>query len=107
MGPVETLLRRAGELITDPDRCCVGAYAVDADGQAVSHHSPNAVRWCAVGALMRATRVSEEGVRRVAHEILNGVAINFYYPSASGASDSGLIADLYSDAIEACAELGL
>lgn len=47
-------LREAYELIRDESRWCQRAQAVNADGWPVPPRRPEAVRWCASGALIRA-----------------------------------------------------
>lgn len=47
----ESVLRNAYELIRDPDRWCTHAMARDNLGQSVAARDPDAVRWCAFGAL--------------------------------------------------------
>jgi hypothetical protein len=47
------VLREARALIADPDRWCQGYEAVDANGVFIDSTAPQAVRWCALGALGR------------------------------------------------------
>lgn len=53
------VLKAARELIRDPARWCQDAFACDADGDAVHTLDPQAVRWCAVGALNKVAPSSE------------------------------------------------
>jgi hypothetical protein len=59
MKPSE-LLRKAAELIADPDRWTTGYYAVDANGDMVSPNNKKACKWCASGAMFKT--MTDEGV---------------------------------------------
>lgn len=50
---VMDLLREARALISDPDKWTQGALARNAHGSEVAHYSPDACKWCAVGAISR------------------------------------------------------
>jgi hypothetical protein len=52
--PLE-VLRGARELISDPERWTQGEYARNAEHEAVNFLSPEACRWCLVGALAKAS----------------------------------------------------
>ncbi len=45
---------KAHELLKSPESWCTGAPAEDADGNSVAALHPEAVRWCALGAIQRA-----------------------------------------------------
>lgn len=110
MGPVEKLLRAAGELITPDEQRCTGTYARDAAGQEVTPSSPRACSWCAVGALVRADAGKPiNATYDIASKLLCGAALQLTGTSSVvGVNDSTeLTLDLYSIAIEAAAELGL
>jgi len=47
------LLREARALISDPDKWTQGTLARNAYGSEVAHYSPDACKWCAVGAISR------------------------------------------------------
>ena len=50
MSPI-SVVRRARERITDLNRWCVGYTALDEEKEPISPSDPNAVQWCAIGAL--------------------------------------------------------
>jgi len=47
------VLREARELISDPERWAQGAWAKNAPGHSVQTRAPEAVSWCAAGAIYR------------------------------------------------------
>lgn len=69
---VTLALLRARERITDPTRWTVGRMAVDAHGLAIAPTRPEAVRWCAIGALRAVCRPG--AVREQAHSRLSEAA---------------------------------
>jgi hypothetical protein len=54
--PVSDLLRKAKSLISSPERWCQGAHSLRADGTHCPGDDPNAVAWCAGGAVWRIDR---------------------------------------------------
>lgn len=50
---VADTLRRAKELISDPNAWTQGCFAEDADGLHVEPRDPSARTWCAVGAIIK------------------------------------------------------
>lgn len=59
---------KAWELLDSPEKWCQNALALDAGGHIVLDcQSPRAVRWCAVGALLRCygDRTTEYGAARL------------------------------------------
>jgi hypothetical protein len=52
---IEAVLVLAKAKIQDPKNWCRSALAKDIDGEPLHQDSPNAVRWCAVGALLSST----------------------------------------------------
>jgi hypothetical protein len=50
---LRTILVKAKERISDPERWCQGYYALDSQGKTVSSEDLDATRWCAVGAVLR------------------------------------------------------
>ncbi len=103
MGPVERVLRQAGELMMDESKRCRGALAATASGEWVSSTSYDAVSWCSVGAVCK---FGDDGTAR---DLLNGVAQRLGLGAATYLNDNHpeLIDDLFSEAIEAAAVLGL
>jgi hypothetical protein len=103
-GPVEAGLRQADELWRrSPTR---GAYARSGDGEAVHPEQPEAVSFCATGALMRclgdgsffvAISVMKDACWGIVSHI-NVAAIN---------DETEHMGDVFSEAIEAASELGL
>lgn len=61
---------KAHELLCSPDKWVKGRLAVEADGTWVRLHSPTAVRWCVIGAIVRCygygTNETEEVCDRLA-----------------------------------------
>lgn len=49
----KAILRAAIRLVEDPERWTPNVLAMDMDWKAVAPEAPEAVRWCAVGALER------------------------------------------------------
>ena len=48
------VIERARQLISDEQHWCRGAYALGKRGASISFSHPNAVRFCAMGALFKA-----------------------------------------------------
>lgn len=67
------ILRRARERILVPAKWTQRAYALNAAGMSVYGHSPDAVRWCAVGAI-RAEAPAWHPQSSAAMGALNGAA---------------------------------
>jgi hypothetical protein len=61
--PLELLII-ARSLIAKEKNWCQGDYAKDENGRGVGSLSPDAVRWCAMGALYKAAKCFELGVLR-------------------------------------------
>lgn len=80
--PVPTIdvLRRAREIITDPERWCRHSYAVTADDVATRSDSDSAAKFCAFGAISRACMehgLYEKGVKLTSEELFrNSLALN-------------------------------
>jgi hypothetical protein len=111
MGPVGKLLREAGEIIADRKRHTrsLTALALDRNGNEVYADDPRACRWCAVGALEKADErypMSNDD-QDVAFDLLCAAAETRGFGSVNTANHAGFGPDIYSDAIEAAAELGL
>jgi hypothetical protein len=107
MGTVEKLLREAGERVRLPEHRVRCKMATDAKGMKVEPTDAAAVRWCAVGAIQAGRDPYERAVARV---ILDSVAAQMVtIGSAISLNDkhNDLVPDLFSEAIEAAAELGL
>lgn len=68
MTPLEVLIA-ARELISAPERWTTGWYARDANHETTHSHSPDAVRWCAAGALIRS------GGNAAVFDLVNAVVI--------------------------------
>ena len=65
MNTVTELLIEARDLISEPGRWTQGVYACDALGYAIDWGSPEAVCWCATGAICKAAEsIQEHGKRR-------------------------------------------
>ena len=106
MGPVETLLRKAGELITRGHT--QGTFARALGGACVDEKSPYAIQWCALGALRAA--VPEDW--RESRDYLTAASLlesqcGSYSLSQVNDEKPERIVDMFSEAIEAAAELGL
>lgn len=71
------IARAAGELLSDPDKRCVGKSAVDKHGHFVPSFSDRACKWCLVGALEHergangTKAVSRWDVAEYARKVLN------------------------------------
>ena len=50
------VLLKAMDVIATPDKWTKNAFAKDSDGTPVKGHSPDAVCWCSLGALQKATQ---------------------------------------------------
>ncbi len=108
MGPVEKLLREAGQLITPEGAWCRGTYAEDANGLATDYSGHNAVAFCAAGAVQRLLSKHSFGYSTTCYALLNGAAHRLGAHSAVFANDHlGLGRELLDEAIEAASELGL
>lgn len=53
---VRDFLVATRDVIADPEHWTQGTWARDADGESVDAFSPDAVRWCAVGAMEKVER---------------------------------------------------
>lgn len=53
MNATADILRQARDLIAEPEHWCQGAFARKVCGGTVPPGSPDAARWCMLGALMR------------------------------------------------------
>ena len=56
----ETIIRAALKRISNPERWCARNAARNARNEPVPPHSPEAVRWCAMGALQAESTTHEE-----------------------------------------------
>jgi len=56
--------RAAADRIRDPDHWCRLDFAKDSDGNSVPAWSPEAVRWCAMGAVLAEFRKGGESLMR-------------------------------------------
>ena len=109
MNNVEKLLRAASDLITKPGSNCKKSFARDINGIKVQIESPEAVSFCAVGALYKAVDITKNySAFNVARFLLSGAAKNIFGCGSYHANDmfSGA-PDIYSEAIEAASELNL
>ncbi len=50
---IQSVLRMTGDILSDPNRRCVGTEAEDAQGYPVSCTDTKACRWCLLGALKK------------------------------------------------------
>lgn len=111
MGPVETLLRKAGELITpDAQRYWGHHMAVNEAGGHVIPWDTTARRWCLGGALVAARGGHGPDLYDDAERLLDGTARRYGFSSAIRANQdtaARLTPDLFSEAIETAAEFGL
>lgn len=64
-------LRQAKALIQDPSSWCQGSFGKDAHGHGVPANSPNAIRHCALGAMIRVRGGSWIALHRAAHQLFN------------------------------------
>jgi hypothetical protein len=55
--PTVAVLKTARGIVANKETWTEGAYARDAAGRGALYHDPAAVRWCAVGAILRATEL--------------------------------------------------
>ena len=69
MTPLE-ILKAARALITDPQHWTTGDYARDVEGHGVGSGSPDAVAWCAFGAISAVGRDASRRHRDSADEAL-------------------------------------
>lgn len=51
---IAAVLRRAAELIAEPERWCQGAIALSKSGFGCDENSPRAAQWCVIGAISHA-----------------------------------------------------
>jgi hypothetical protein len=114
--PARTLriLERARALIMDPKHWTYGTLARNADGRPIGIDSPGAVRFCAVGAIQRATLdVGEEGTQAIyaakrAQAVVNSkvdgniVRINDdpVFANAEGKTRREAVIDVFGEAID-------
>ena len=99
MTDLEALIA-ARELLTEQSRWCRGAFARSVGGVHVHPMSPQAVCWCAIGALIKVTRM-EPGHN--AKLFLSTVAIENFHTNATVVNDHngwGDVLRLYDLAIE-------
>jgi hypothetical protein len=67
-------LMQARDLIKDPEHWCQGHEAETADGATARACSPEADRWCALGALIKASSEKNDAWRRDWNAILAGLS---------------------------------
>lgn len=67
MDDPRTIVKRAKELIDDPSRWTKGVYARSGNGIEVGIHDDRAKRWCALGALTKAS-----GERATPNSVMDG-----------------------------------
>jgi len=87
MTPVEALTA-ARDLITDPDRWTTRGFALGVNDAKVLPTSPDAVKWCAAGALIRVTEGFEQS-RRDAGILLLVAACHAGWRGIPDANDLG------------------
>lgn len=73
------LLKRARARIANPENWCQGVSAMDKNGDRVWTRSPDAVKWCALGALAASTDTDAEF--RLASTALNAAAMLLCQPN--------------------------
>lgn len=79
------ILRMAKALIQRPENWCQQAYALDAEGHRVPSNSPDAVRWCAYGATMKANEFNA-GIDKPYHW-LREAAMKLYHVGPAYVND--------------------
>lgn len=106
MGPVEKILRAAGELLRDESKRCRYAFALNARGVVTGSRSPDAVKWCVAGAI---TKHSDGYGMAAAGRVLecSSIALGHAFTTTLNDNEPELIDDLFSEAIEAAAALSL
>ena len=110
MGPVEKILREANDIWhNNPTKGC---FARDEQGWTVSPVSDKATCWCALGAMYKAKGelsrfVGEENAFDVLESACQEVVGNSYALIADVNDNTDLMSDVFSEAIEAAAALGL
>lgn len=78
------VLKAAREIISAPEHWCQGATARDADGVKTYPADPDACRWCAYGALLKAAgnfRAADDGPLLLAAQLPRGVGIGVFNDS--------------------------
>lgn len=100
MEPVE-ILRSALELIRDEDHWCQGTFARDAHGMATQAMGPDAVAWCAYGALLKTQMLCGD----CAKALDNSAGQLFGHASAPFINDSFTHADVLVMFKQAIADL--
>lgn len=97
------ILKDARKLISTPDKWTRGTYARDDGNAKVDVHSPQAVRFCAVGALRRASfNLHDFGDHSRAKDILTNITVKRAKTGIVGYNDSSSYAEvlsLFDDAI--------
>lgn len=96
MNAVE-VLRWARDLIADPERWCQGALAENAECEPVDYDSPDACRWCALGAVYRASPKTPDGDAAIFY--LHDAARPRGLIDANDNQDHAAVLDLYDRAI--------
>ena len=98
------ILVAARELISQPERWTQGAYARDLNGLRVSPGGPNAVCWCAIGAMAKVAGLSSGEMEdsRAAITLELAAESNGVIAEWNDASDHESVVEAFDRAIAQC-----